>query len=424
MKHPPEPEFVAFIGIDWADAKHDVCLQPANASGREFSVIVHRPEAIEAWALELKRRFQGGPIAVCLELSKGPLVSALLKYAFLVIFPVNPSTLAKYRQAFTPSHAKDDPTDAELQLELLLHHPDKLKRLEPPSLAMRTLQQLVEQRRGLVDDRRRITNQLICALKQYFPQALDWFAERDSVLFCDFLERWPTLKQVKHARKATLEAFFREHNVRYPKVIDQRIHAIKAAMALTEDLAVILPHQLLVEALVDQLRVSLKAIARFDAEIETVTHRLPDYALFRALPGAGPALAPRLLAAFGERRDRFPDAAALQKYSGIAPVTERSGKKHWVHWRLQCPKFLRQTFVEWAAQTIPCSFWAGAYYQQQRAKGSSHQIALRALAFKWVRILYRCWQTRTPYDESTYLNALKRRGSPLLNSIAQTTQTT
>ena len=420
MNHeaPPEPEFVAFIGIDWADAKHDVCLQPANASEREFSVIAHRPEAIEAWAQELKLRFPGGSIAVCLELTKGPLVSALLKYDFLVLFPVNPSTLAKYRQAFTPSRAKDDPTDAELQLELLLHHPDKLKRLEPPSLAMRMLQCLVEQRRGLVDDRRRITNQLTSALKEYFPQALEWFQERDTALFCDFLERWPTLKQVKHARKATLEAFFREHNVRYPQVIEKRIRAIKTAMALTQDLAVILPHQLLVQALVDQLRVSLKAIARFDTEIETLTQSLSDYALFRALPGAGPVYAPRLLAAFGERRDRYQNAAAVQKYSGIAPVTERSGKKHWVHWRLQCPKFLRQTFVEWAAETIPRSSWAGAYYQQQRAKGCSHQVALRALAFKWIRILYRCWQTRTPYDESTYLNALKRRGSPLLNSIA------
>lgn len=424
MKRPPEPEFVAFIGIDWADAEHDVCLQPVNASKREFSVIVHRPEAIEAWAQELKLRFQGGSIAVCLELTKGPLVSALLKYDFLVLFPVNPSTLAKYRQAFTPSHAKDDPTDAELQLELLLHHPDKLKRLEPPSLAMRTLQHLVEQRRGLVDDKRRITNQLTSALKEYFPQVLEWFQEHDTALFCDFLERWPTLKQVKHARKATLETFFSEHNVRYPQVIEKRIGAIKTALALTQDPAVIVPHQLLVQALVDQLRVSLKAIARFDAEIATVTQSLPDYALFRALPGAGPAYAPRLLAAFGERRDRYQNAAAVQKYSGIAPVTERSGKKHWVHWRLQCPRFLRQTFVEWAAETIPRSFWAGAYYQQQRAKGCSHQVALRALAFKWIRILYRCWQTRIPYDESTYLNALKRRGSPLLNSIALETKNT
>lgn len=147
----------------------------------------------------------------------------------------------------------------------------------------------------------------------------------------------------------------------------------------------------------------------------------PDYALFRALPGAGPALAPRLLAAFGEQRERFAGADELQKYSGIAPVTERSGNKSWVHWRWQCPTFLRQTFVEWAAQTINKSFWAGAYYRQQRDQGSPHQAAVRALAFKWLRILYRCWQTRTPYDESTYLNALKRRGSPLLKAIGATT---
>jgi transposase len=155
------------------------------------------------------------------------------------------------------------------------------------------------------------------------------------------------------------------------------------------------------------------------AQIAAFAQSLPDSVLFQALPGAGPIYAPRLLAAFGEQRERYQNAAELQKYAGIAPVTERSGKKCWVHWRLQCPKFLRQTFVEWAAETIPRSFWAGAYYRQQRAKGCSHQAALRALAFKWVRILYRCWQARTLYDESTYLISLKRRGSPLLNSIGE-----
>jgi transposase len=168
---------------------------------------------------------------------------------------------------------------------------------------------------------------------------------------------------------------------------------------------------------VDQLRTTLTAINRFDEEIAAVASTLPDYALFQSLPGAGPHLAPRLLAAFGEQRDRFQGADELLKYSGIAPVTERSGKKSWVHWRWQCPTFLRQTFVEWAGQTINKSFWAGAYYRQQRAKGSSYQAAVRALAFKWIRILYRCWQTRTPYDESTYLNALRGRGSSLLQNL-------
>jgi len=418
MKRQSDTEFAALIGIDWADAKHDICLQPADSEEWECSVLPHRPEAIEEWARLLEQRFAGRPVAVCLEIDRGPLVYALQKYHFLVLFPVNPATLAKYRQAFTPSRAKDDPTDAELALELLRCHRDKLRCLTPQSAAMRTLQQLVEQRRDLVGDKVRISNRVTYALKQYFPQTLDWFQDIDTIMFCDFLQRWPTLKQAQRARKTTLSEFFVAHNVRYPKLIEQRLVAIRAATPLTQDSAVITPHRLLVEALVAQLRVTLQAIERFDTEIEAITHKLVDYPLFRTLPGAGPVFAPRLLAAFGEQRERYTCAAELQKFAGIAPVTERSGKKCWVHWRLQCPRFLRQTFVEWAAASIPRSFWAAAYYHRQRNQGCSHQAALRALAFKWIRILYRCWQTRTPYDETTYLNALKRRGSPLIHAIA------
>jgi transposase len=134
---------------------------------------------------------------------------------------------------------------------------------------------------------------------------------------------------------------------------------------------------------------------------------------------AGPTFAPRLLVAFGEHRDRFPTASSLQKSSGIAPVMERSGNKAWVHWRYSCSKFVRQTFVEWAAQTIPRSFWAKAFYESHRARGARDQAALRALAFKWIRILHRCWLDRVPYDESRYLMALQKRGAPLLKHAAQ-----
>jgi transposase len=417
-------EFAAFVGIDWSDTKHDICLQSANSEEREWAVLAHRPAAIEAWASALRQRFHGRPVAVCLELAKGPLVYALQKHDFLVLFPVHPATLAKYREAFAPSHAKADPTDAQLALELLLRYRAKLKPLTPQSIPMRMLLRLVEQRRRLVGDQSRISNRLTDALKQYFPDVLAWFSDKDTLLFCDFLSRWPTLKQLKRARRATLLSFFHEHHVRSQARIDERLYAIKSAAPLTDDLAVIRPNQLLVLAFVEQLRVTLKAIENFDAEIATVSQTLPDYALFHALPGAGATLAPRLLVAFGEQRERYGSAAEVQRYAGIAPVTESSGKKHWVHWRLQCPTFLRQTFVEWAGATIPRSFWAAAYYRQQRDKGCSHQAAVRALAFKWIRILYRCWQTRTPYDESTYLNALKRRGSPLLTSSAATAKHT
>jgi transposase len=413
MNSPANPFFTAFVGIDWADKKHDVCIQAANSKQREFAVIPHKVDLIDEWAQSLAQRF-GSPIAVAVELSKGPIVYALQKFDCFVIFPVNPSTLAKYRGTFTPSGAKDDPTDAEFAVDLILRHPERFKPLRPQSVEIRALASLVEQRRSIVDDKNRITNRLRTALKQYYPQVLDWFDHIDTPLFCDFIEHWPTLAQVKRARKNTLTTFFHEHNMRFTYVLEERLAAIKVATPLTMDEAVIIPNCLQAQVLIEQLRVTLQGIKKFDEAIEKVAHKHADYALFSALPGAGPSLAPRLLVAFGEDRSRFQNAADLQKYSGVAPVTERSGKKHWVHWRWQCPTFLRQTFTEWAAQTINKSFWAGQYYYQQRAKGCSYQAAVRSLAFKWIRIIFRCWQTGKPYNESTYLKALEQRSSTLL----------
>lgn len=406
-------EFAAYIGIDWADTKHDICIQPADGAEREFERIAHQPEAIAQWAQSMRQRF-GGPIAVALELAKGPLVSALQNYDFFVLFPVNPSMLAKYREAFKPSRAKDDPSDAELAVDLVLRHPERFRPLQPQSIEMRTLVHLVEKRRRLVEDRRRFSNRLISALKAYFPQAVEWFSHKETFVFCAFITRWPTLKQVKRARRSTLERFFREHNVRRPRIVEARIQAIKSATPLTEDPAVIEPYTLEVLALAEQLRTTLELIKRFDDAIATLAPTLPDYAVFASLPGAGPVYIARLVAAFGEDRERFQSAAEIQRYSGIAPVTERSGKTSWVHWRWACPHFVRQTFVEWAEKTIHYSFWAGAYYRQQRLKGASHNTAVRALAFKWIRIVYRCWQSHTPYNESLYLKALQRRGSSLV----------
>jgi transposase len=406
-------EFTAFIGIDWADTKHDICIQPAGTEEREFDRIAHQPQHIEQWAHKVHERF-GGPIAVILELSKGPIVSALQKHDFFVLFPVNPLMLAKYRQAFKPSRAKDDPTDAELAVDLVLRHRDRFKPLKPQSVEMRTLAHLVEKRRRLVEDRKRFSNRLISALKAYYPQAVEWFSHKETFVFSAFITRWPTLKQVKRARRSTLERFFREHRVRRPNLIEARIQAIQAATALTDDPGVINPCTLEALALAEQLRTTLELIRQFDEAIAQLVPTLPDYTLFASLPGAGIVFTPRLLAAFGEDRDRFQNAAEVQQYCGVAPVTERSGQKSWVHWRWQCSTFVRQTFVEWAAKTIYSSFWAGAYYQQQRQKGATHQMAVRALAFKWIRILYRCWKSRTPYNETVYLQALQRRGSNLV----------
>jgi transposase len=417
MQEEPS-EFAAFIGIDWADRKHDVCLQVADSDASELSVIEHRPAVIDAWARRLRERFAGRPVAVCLELSQGPIVSALLEHDFFVIFPVNPSTLAKYRRAFTPSRAKDDPTDAAIALDLLRRHPDKLSRLRRESPNMRALRRLVEARRDLVQDRVRVTNRLTHTLKSYFPQVLEWFRDKETDVFVSFLERWPSLSAVQRAKPDTIVAFFHAHSVRRTTVIDRRLDAIRSEKPLTSDAAVIEPALLVVAALLPQLRALNAGVGRLDGEIAMRCAHLPDFHLFDNLPGAGPVFASRLLAAFGEERERFADAGAFQKYVGVAPVTERSGNKNWVHWRWSCPTFLRQTFVEWVASSIPHSFWARAFYDSHKAKGASHNATIRALAFKWIRILFRCWVDRTPYNESRYLSALQKRQSPLLKFAA------
>ena len=173
--------------------------------------------------------------------------------------------------------------------------------------------QLVEHRRRLVGDKVRMTNRLTSALKNSFPHVLQWFQDKETAIFCDFLSRWPTLQAAPLARRTTLERFFRAHHVRAADGITPRIEAIKNAVALTTDAGVLAPNTLLVQALVAQLRVTLQAIADFDTAMAQRAHAHPDFPLFDALPGAGAVFAPRLLVAFGEQRERFTSAAALQK---------------------------------------------------------------------------------------------------------------
>jgi len=165
--------------------------------------------------------------------------------------------------------------------------------------------------------------------------------------------------------------------------------------------------------LAHQLRVFHKHIARLEKQIDSLFQTHAEAYLFRDLPGAGAALKPRLLVAFGQDRTLYPDPASFQKVSGIAPVIQKSGRQSWTHWRWRASRFLRQSLVEWAGQTVVYSTWAAAYYKTMKAKGKRHQVILRALAFKWIRILWKCWQTRTPYDEARYVKQLALRKSPL-----------
>jgi transposase len=408
-----DSELAAFIGLDWADQQHVICLRAAGSDPVETSVLDQKPESLQAWIQQLRMRFGGRPVALILEQSRGALLYALMDVDFLRLYPVNPQTLAKFRKALYPSGAKDDPTDAALLLELLEKHRDHLRVWVPDDPDTRCLRLLSEARRKLVDQKTALTNEVTSLLKGYFPQALSWAGDLDTLRACAFLEKWPPLELLRRRSRATLEKFYRQHGCPSGRSIDSLLEEIQQAQPLTRDPAVTRASALMVQALMRQVRGLLESIAQFNRQIKELYEKHPDYEVFHSFPGAGPALGPRLLALFGSDRNRFLLASEVQLLSGIAPVTERSGKSQRVHWRGACSKFLRQSVQEFSEQSIQRSLWARVCYDRLRAVEKSHYAALRTLGYKWIRIMFRCWKDHTPYDEQRYLTVLRRRSSPL-----------
>jgi len=274
------PPFDLVIGLDRSDAKADLHLIDTRTGRHRSLTIDTSPEALWEWLLELRQQYPKARVGICLEQPAVHLLPFLEAYPWITIYPINPLTLQKFREAFVTSRAKDDTKDAYFLAELLLTHQAKLKPWAPEDHPTRALQQLVTHRRAVVDERTGLTNRLQGLLKQYFPRE-------------------------------------------------------------------------------------------------------------------------------------------LQQYSGVAPVTKKSGGTCYIHRRYLCATFQRQSFHEYAKESILWSRWSAAYYLQQRTKGSSHHTAVRALAFKWQRIIWRCWQDHSQYDERIYEAALRRSRSPLVALFSQ-----
>jgi transposase len=410
-------EVVALVAIDWGEQKHVWKLGAVGSSQCEVGQLASKPEEVNAWAIGLRARFPQGVIAVCLEQSRGGLIYTLSQHPHLVLYPVHPKTSAYYREAFHPSGAKNDPLDTDLLYDLLAHHRDRLRPLRPDTAAVRLIQLLGEQRRKMVAEKTRCSQRLRACLRGYFPQMVEWFEDVSTPLVGALLEQWGTLEELQRCHGGTLRKFFRGHNCRSEERIQQRIESIAAAQSLTTDAAVVEHGTVTARDQVALLQTLRGRIAGLDRRLGELFADEADSAIFASLPGAGPALAPRLLAAWGSDRNRYQHADDMQKFSGIAPVGSDSGSRTSVHFRIACPKFLRQTFHEFANCSRAQSVWAQAFYEMQRGRGKDHHAAVRSLAFKWIRIIFRCWQSRTPYDEQIYLRSLARRGSPLGGAI-------
>ena len=420
MQNPHPYDLV--LGLDRSDKKADLCLIDTHTSDRSSLCLDTSPEALWEWLCQLRQHHPQARVALCLEQPAGHLISFLEAYEWIDLYPINPITLQKYREAFVTSRAKDDTRDADYLADLLLNHLDKLKRWAPEDDCTRAIQQRVFHRRSVVDERTALTNRLQALLKQYFPQALALCGEDLwRPLATRFLLKWPSLLSVQRAKTSSLVQFYHLQGSRSQSLLQHRLELIQKAVPVTDQAAVIDSFVLRVQLIARQLQLLQQVVATFDDQIAQAYQQHPDFPIFHSLPGAGPTLGPRLLGSLGSQRQRYASHTNLQCYTGTAPVTKKSGGSRRIHRRYLCPKFHRQSFHEYAKESVLHSRWAAAYYLQQRTKGSSHNTAVRALAFKWQRLIWRCWQDRTPYSEEVYEAALRQRHSPLVSLFDKVT---
>jgi transposase len=412
--------FAAYVGLDWEEAEHSVCVLPAAGGAAQKSEVKHDPEGIAAWVADLRQQFGGQHVAVCVEQSRGGLIYALMQYDFLVLHPINPKQLSDYRKALYPSGSKNDPNDAELLAHFLRDHRDKLRAWHPDDPVSRGLRFITEQRRKWVEQRVALTNELQQRLKESYVLALDFCGENLwNEPFLALLERFPSQQELQRASPKQLEKWLpkKRRKVDDPpaeQLLHEQIAALRKAKPIATDRAVLEHARLAVVNLVPMIRAMSRAIADAEAKIAELFREHPDAAIFGSFPGAGNALAPRLAAAYGTNRDKYHGADDIQQLSGIAPITKSSGKTKVVQMRWACPKFLRQTFHEFAQASTRFSRWAKAYLVMRRAAGHRYHEIIRGLAFKWQRILTHCWKHHKPYDELHYLERLRRTGSKLL----------
>lgn len=414
------PKCTIQVGIDWADKEHAFSAMLPSGMIKAGSFKQNKI-GIEEWIAELSKLSPDCNIDVCIETSSGALINALMEYSQVRIFPVNPLALANYRKAFAPGGGKNDPVDARLIMQFLQHYRDQLRQLVPNSPETRELTALAQDRRQLVEQRVALANRMMSYLKAYFPTILELKPAR---AYSEFVVRlvhaYPTLEDAQKAGKVKLRKILFGTGAKAK--MEVRLETIMQAKPITTDPVILRTNARRSRSLAAQIDVLNDSIKHYDAEIKELVKKHADYEIVKNLPGASDKTHARIIAALGDDRSRYANAESLQAAAGIAPITTQSGNSRFVSARWSSSKFIKQTFHEYAGLSITKCAWAKAYYEEQLAKGKTAQMAKRALAFKWIRIIFRLWQARVGYDDSHYVSRLNKTGSPLAKKL-QTVET-
>jgi len=404
-----------FMGFDWATKDHAVVVLD-----REGQIILDLQisHTADGWRLLRKRLIQlaGSElsrVAAAIETTCGPAVEQLLELG-CTVYPINPKAAQRYRDRKAPSGVKTDHLDALSFADALRTDGHAWRLLKPQDPRVQELRLLCRDEIDLIGQRTAFINQLRGALKEYYPAALEAFDNWTLPAPWEFILQFPTPQALKKAGKRRWEKFLHTHRLYDPRTYNRRLDVFSRATEFCGSQAVTNAKGMLAVSLSKQLQLLHRQLQIYRDRIEQLFSEHPDHNLFGSLPGVAEKLGPRLLSECGDDRGRFEDHEALQCYAGTAPISFQSGQIHRVKFRRACNKHLRTAVHQWVDRSRFQCTWAQVYYEQKRREGKSHACATRCLGQRWLKILWKMWQTGEPYNEQFHMRNQVKHGSWVL----------
>ncbi len=401
-----------YLGIDWSEQKHDVCFMNATGAVIQFLTIPHSIDGFSQ--LDQAIHGLGQPpeeVFIGLETAHTLLIDFMLERGYPHLYVLPPSQVKANQDRFAQSHAKDDQRDGWVLADMLRTDQGRYRPWHPDTRLTRQIQVQVRYVLYLTRMIRRQTNHLRALLLRYYPLAAELFSKLDSPIALAFLQAYPTLAAAQALSPSQFQAFLREHHYPQPaKWATLYSELTQAQLTPLPDTVALYAQQ--APLLAEQLAVFVRAKPQALRDLQDLFEQHPQAALFRSLPGVGDFLAPALLAKLGDDPQRFGSPAALQAIAGTCPITQRSGKHRAVLFRHACDREFRYIATLWAGIVIKRVPWAKTLYSQYRKRGISETDATRRVANRLLAILWKIWQSQTPYNEATHLQNLVARAKP------------
>jgi transposase len=393
-------------GLDWGVTSHAACV--VDGAGQIVARVEARHDAGGLAELLARLRAVAPPaeLPVAIERPSGLIVDALVAAGHPVV-PIHPNVVKACRPRYRAAGGKSDPGDAYVLADVLRTDGHRFRPLTPVSDEIKALRALVRARDDLVTQRVALANQLRSLLEGFWPGAAAIFAAIDSPIALAFVGRYPTPESAGRLGEKRLASFMAQHGYCGRRSAAELLARLRAAPTGLAGEAEAEAKGEIARALAGLLERLVAEIAKLSSRTERAVADLPDGRIIMSFPRAGRLCAAQILAEIGDVRERFPTEDQLAAEAGVCPVTHASGKSRGVVFRWACNKNLRRAITCFADNSRHASAWAAAVYGKARARGCQHAHAVRVLARAWIRVLWRAWQSRSPYDPQRHAGATK-----------------